>query len=260
MLNLCALSSGSSGNALFIESESTKILVDAGISARELTKRLESMGVKPYELAGIFITHEHWDHIRGLTVFTKRNQIPIYCTAETWRFIASQGVSEHCRRIIQSDDMISIGNLLIEAFPIPHDAVDPVGYRIIQESKSISIATDLGHVPDILREKIRQSQLVFLEANHDVPTLLSGKYPYFLKERILGSRGHLSNDTAADLLADLAEDNLQTVILGHLSRNNNTPEMAFSTVQKRLANCQRKTDNIAVHVCRHGELGEIISI
>jgi phosphoribosyl 1,2-cyclic phosphodiesterase len=260
MLRLCALSSGSSGNALFIESEETRILVDAGISARELTKRLACLGVKPYELSGILITHEHSDHIRGLQVFTKKNQIPVYCTSHTWKFLAVQGVSEICRRVIDSDGSFSVGDLEIEAFPTPHDAADPVGYCVTWQNSKIGIATDLGYIPEYLREKFRQSQMIFLEANHDVPTLLGGKYPHFLKKRILGNLGHLSNDTAAELLAELAGESLQAIVLGHLSRNNNTPEMALSTVQKKLANHCKKADNIAIHVCRHGELGEIISI
>ena len=260
MLSICALASGSSGNAIYVESDGTKLLIDTGISARELTKRLSSLGVKPQELDGILITHEHGDHIRGLRVFTKNYHVPIYCTQNTWYYLAEQGVSERYQRIIHRDEVFEMDDLQIEAFPIPHDAVDPVGFCIANHTSKIGIATDLGHIPEYLRSKFRLAQLVFLEANHDVPMLTKGKYPQFLKERILGNRGHLSNDTAAAFIADLAEENLQKVVLGHLSKNNNTPEMAISAVQNRLENKSIKVDNVVIECCCHGELGRIISI
>jgi len=261
MLNICALSSGSSGNAIYVGTERTKILVDAGISAREISRRLSSLGVAPHDLAGILITHEHTDHIRGLRVFVNRYQIPVYSTEETWYYLEKQMIPLYLQRVIHSHGSFAVEDLQIESFPIPHDAADPVGFKIGFDGKALGVVTDLGHIPAYLHERLDEVQLIFLEANHDVDTLKRGTYPAFLKQRILGHRGHLSNDTAGDFVSVLAGKGLKKIMLGHLSQNNNTPKLALSAVAAKLGQigCQAGVD-IQIDCCHHGQLSGLITI
>jgi phosphoribosyl 1,2-cyclic phosphodiesterase len=260
-LNICALSSGSSGNAICIGSDRTKILVDAGISAREIGRRLMEIGVKPNELAGIVITHEHTDHVRGLRVLATRLDIPVYSTEETWYHLEDCRIPIHLQRVIEHHQHFLIGDLGIEAFPVPHDAVDPLGFKIYNQNTSLGIVTDLGHVPGYLLDRLGDVELIYLESNHDVDMVMAGSYPAFLKRRILGQRGHLSNDTAADFLAMLTERCLKQIVLGHLSKNNNTPQLALASVKSRLKGigCNVGTD-VDIQCCCHGELGIIHSV
>lgn len=235
MMQVCTLASGSSGNALLVRSGGTAVLVDVGISARRITTALREIDVDPRTLSGILITHEHSDHISGLTTLTKQLSLPVYTTAETARQL--------CYRIAFLEDLIrpltpgqgtDIGCIWAHAFRTPHDTDGSVGFSLSSESEKVTVVTDLGHVtPDVL-EQVRGSNLLVAEANHDVDWLQSGSYPYYLKKRILGDFGHLSNEASAELVCSAVESGTSTVLLAHLSSENNTPARAHSVVEQCL--------------------------
>ena len=248
------LASGSKGNAALIRAETQYFLVDMGLSCRELVRRLGQVHIKPEQLSAIFITHEHIDHIKGLTTFTKKYTVPIYSSERTWRAILAKenGINRQACHII--DTNVSYNNVKISSFPIPHDAIDPHGYTFeeLTSGAKCTYATDTGFVTDAVRCAAEDAELLILEANHDVEMLINGRYPAVLKQRILSTRGHLSNDSAGQLLASLAKQP-QEVFLAHLSEENNRPELALSTVTaflKRAGNEQK----IKIHVALQHEV------
>ena len=238
MLKICSLASSSSGNCIYVGTDSTHILVDAGISCKRVKSGLESIDVDPGSIDAVLITHEHSDHIRGLGVLSRRYNIPVYATELTWHAALSSGtVGEIDRtlfRKIESDSDFAINELVIHPFKTSHDAADPVCYTFTKNKKKISIATDLGCYSSYISEKLKGSNVLFIEANHDIEMLKNGSYPFYLKKRILSDTGHLSNETSGRLLSELLNDNLQYVILGHLSKENNRPEIADQTVRSCL--------------------------
>ena len=233
-MRLCSIASGSSGNCIYVGSESTHLLVDAGISGKRVEFGLNSIDMTTRDIQGILITHEHSDHIKGLGVLARRYQIPIYCTRGTMeemqRMTTLGKMPEGLYRIIRADEPFSIGDLDIHPFNISHDAAEPVGYRVNHEDKSVGIATDLGKYNDYIVEQLQGLDALLLEANHDVNMLQVGSYPYYLKQRILGERGHLSNESAGRLLCRLLHDKMKQIMLGHLSRENNYEALAYETV------------------------------
>lgn len=235
MVKFCSLVSGSSGNATFLKCDETRILIDCGISARKAEVLLDSIGEKASQLSGILVTHEHSDHISGIRVLSKKYQIPIYATPQTWNAMGT--VREACGarvREIEAQVPFTIGKVEIEPFEIPHDAAQPVCYSIYAENKKISVATDMGRIVAGLAEKLRQSDVVLLEANYDEEMLQSGPYPYYLKQRIAGNHGHLSNEQASRMACALACSGTRRIILGHLSEKNNLPQLAYDTVAQAL--------------------------
>ncbi len=231
MIKFCSLFSGSSGNCIFIGTETTKVLIDAGVSGSRITEALEEIGEAPEDLSAIFITHEHSDHISGAGIVSRKYRVPIYATSKTWQAM-TRGVGKilpENKKIMESGEQLTLGDLEIKNFSIPHDAVDPVAYSFETGGKRISVATDMGCVTQEIRENIWGSDLILLESNHDIEMLKSGSYPYVLKKRILGDRGHLSNLAAADFLTELALNGTAQFFLGHLSQENNTPECAYET-------------------------------
>jgi phosphoribosyl 1,2-cyclic phosphodiesterase len=234
-LSITPLFSGSSGNAILICTEHTKVLVDAGVSGKRTEEALSSIGVKAGELKAILITHEHSDHILGAGILSRKHNIPIYATAVTWQ--ASNGkIGEikpgNIRKISKSDFFID--DLLIEPFETPHDAADPVGYCLSHASRKVGIATDLGHFPKSVEHRLHSCNLVLLESNHDMDLLLNGSYPHRLKQRIKSRHGHLSNDDAAIAAIKLAAAGVSSILLGHLSQENNDAKLAFRTVTDAL--------------------------
>ncbi len=229
------LASGSKGNAALLTSGNQRFLIDMGISCRTLVQRMRSVGVEPTSLSSIFLTHEHIDHIRGLATFSNKYQIPMYSSERTWKAILlKQGKIDRrwCRIMPQK---LQIGNVSIHSFSIPHDATDPHGYCFLNEASNskCTYLTDTGFVTDIVREEVKGSDILVLEANHDVEMLKNGDYPYDLKQRILSTHGHLSNDSAGWLLAEM--DKLpEQVILAHLSEHNNKPRLALETISNIL--------------------------
>lgn len=235
MLELCTLASGSSGNSLLVTDGRTHVLVDAGISCRRICTGLKELGVEPTELAGVLITHEHSDHISGLTTLTKQLRLPVYASPGTGRQLCYRiAFLEELLRPVVPGEGFSIGGLAIESFPTSHDAAESVGYALSAGGRKAAVVTDLGYVTEAVLRGIRGADLLVAEANHDVEWVQSGPYPYHLKARILGDRGHLSNEAGAELAALAAESGTRAVVLAHLSRENNTPARAWETAARRL--------------------------
>ena len=234
-MELCSIASGSSGNCICAGTDSCHVLIDAGISGKRIEAGLNSIDLKTEEMQAILVTHEHIDHIAGLGVISRRYGLPIYATAPTIEAILhtkSVGkIDESLFHTIEPDETFRIGDLAIEPIHISHDAADPVAYRLNQEEKSMAVMTDLGTYDDHIVEKLKNLDALLLEANHDVRMLQAGAYPYPLKQRILGDRGHLSNELSGQLLGQVLHDNLKHIILGHLSKENNYPDLAYETVR-----------------------------
>lgn len=233
-MKFCSLYSGSSGNSQFIQAGNTKILVDAGLSGKRIQQAIEGIGEKLNEIQGIFITHEHSDHIHGVGVLSRRFNIPIYANEKTW--IAMQPLLGEIKseniRIIEGG--VEIGDLFIQAFDISHDAVNPVGYKIFNKNKKISLLTDTGCVNDDIKKQIEDSDLLLIESNHDEDMVLLGSYPWPLKRRVLGEFGHMSNSLAGTLLSEVLKKGTEIVLLAHLSKENNFPQLAYKTVENIL--------------------------
>ncbi|MBR2822299.1 MAG: MBL fold metallo-hydrolase [Clostridia bacterium] len=226
----CPLFSGSSGNALFCQYGYTRLLIDAGKPGRAIEEALRSIGVDPGTLSGILVTHEHSDHIQGVGVLARRHGLPVYATSGTW--LGMEGkigkIPPELRREFYAGRDFYLGDLGVVSFPIPHDAQEPVGFRLYGGNLSVSTATDLGCFTREVYDQIAGSSLILLESNHD-PDMLrrNPHYSSALKARILGERGHLSNESCAKALRALVNAGTGTVLLGHLSGENNTPELAM---------------------------------
>ena len=232
-IHFCSLASGSSGNCQFIASEETRLLLDAGLSGRYIINALEHIGESLTMVDGLLVTHEHTDHIKGLGVLYRKIRKPIFATAETWDKIKGKtgDVDKEHQRIIVPGVPFTIGDITVKPIAIPHDAVSPVAYGFMNHQAKLCVATDLGMCPDPLREEFYDCDLLMLEANHDVDMLMVGPYPYYLKRRILSDQGHLSNETAGHLIAGaVKQGSVRTVLLAHLSKENNVPELAYQTV------------------------------
>lgn len=233
-MNLCSIASGSSGNCLYAGSGRTSVLVDIGVSAKQAEAGLHTIDRTLKDIDGILLTHEHSDHIRGIGVAARRLGVPIYGTKGTLEAVkscASLGeIDDSLYREIQADVPFMVGDLKVLPFAISHDAAEPVAYRIWSGEKSAAVVTDLGIFNDYIVEHLQGLDAVILEANHDVRMLQAGSYPYYLKQRILGERGHLSNENAGRLLCRILHDRLQAVCLGHLSLENNYEALAYEAV------------------------------
>lgn len=233
----CPLYSGSSGNALFVQYGSTRLLIDAGKSGKMIDEALDMIGVDPRTLDAILITHEHTDHICGAGVMMRKYKLPVYATEGTWVAMEDKlgRIPEGCRRTFDGFSDFYLGDIGVVPFAIPHDAAEPVGYRLWGGHVSISTATDLGYFPRNIRDAVAGSSLVLLESNHDPDMLrMNSHYSYKLKQRILSNHGHLSNDACADALLQLVDSGTQHVILGHLSGENNTPSLARQVSESRM--------------------------
>ena len=231
-LQFCPLFSGSSGNALYVGTDKTKILIDAGLSGAKITAEMDKIGVSPAELKAILVTHEHADHISGVGVLSRRYHLPVYASLGTWAAMSGKvgAIDAGCRISFETGEDFSIGDLDIRPFPTPHDAADPVGYAVSAAGSRVAIATDIGAVRDGWLREVEGADVLLLEANHDVDTLKASRYPYELKRRILSTRGHLSNDDAGKAAAELAKRGVRVIVLGHLSGENNFPELAYASV------------------------------
>jgi phosphoribosyl 1,2-cyclic phosphodiesterase len=232
MIKFCSLFSGSSGNSVFIRSGDTRVLIDAGLSAKRIIEALVSIGEKPSELSAVLVTHEHSDHIRGVGILSRKYNIPIFANMNTWQameqFIGPVNASN--KMYFNTGLEFLLGDIAVKPFPIPHDASEPVGYSFYAEGKKITLATDIGHINLELLGCLEDSDLLMLESNHDVEMLRIGPYPWHLKKRIAGDRGHLSNEMAGKVIAYMAEKGTRRFLLGHLSKENNFPELAYQTV------------------------------
>jgi phosphoribosyl 1,2-cyclic phosphodiesterase len=234
-MEVCILASGSSGNAIYVASAKTRLLIDAGLSARQIAVRLGQLGVVPESLNGICVSHEHGDHVAGLRVLQKRHGLPVYTNAGTLNGIRRQPKSDEISaRVFQTGASFEIGDITVEPFSVPHDAYEPVGFRLQTASTCIGIVTDLGMCTSLIREKLKGCHAIVVEANHDEDLLREAPRPWALKQRIRSRQGHLSNIDAARLIAECATDSLQHVYLAHLSSDCNTPDTALRTVASQL--------------------------
>lgn len=235
MLELCTLASGSSGNCLLVSDGKAHLLVDAGISARRITTGLKGLGIDPGSLSGVLITHAHTDHIAGLATLTKQLRIPVYASRATARQLCYRiAFLEEVLRPFEPGECCRPGGLEVESFPTLHDAEGSVGYAITGGGRKAAVVTDLGRVTEQVLAGVRGAHLLVAEANHDEEWVRSGPYPYYLKKRILGDWGHLSNEAGADLCCTAVEWGARAVVLAHLSAENNTPARAYDTVRLAL--------------------------
>lgn len=235
-LSFCSFSSGSSGNCYLIKSEDTAILVDAGISGKKIFEGLEKVNTLREHLAGVVITHEHSDHTKSIkTLIKKVKGLRAYANQKTWNRLDAE-ICENQRETFTTGDSFLIGNIMVKTFQVSHDAVDPVGFSFYLGEKQISIVTDTGCMNEEIIAEISDADILILEANHDVDMLRVGRYPWFLKQRILGEEGHLSNVAAGETLVRILSENCKErhVLLAHLSKENNFPEMAYQTVKNIL--------------------------
>ena len=244
MMEVAALASGSSGNCFYVENEGKGILIDAGISSKQIVERLKALKKNPEKIKGIFITHEHSDHIRGVDVFARQFRVPIFVTKPTAKsafLCKSRDLIKH----IKNNETIAIGGMKVEAFSKSHNAADPVSYSI-WNGKKVSIITDVGYGCDNVISNVSDSDFLFLESNHDEIMLERGPYPYFLKQWIKSNNGHLSNLQAALCVLEHSKSKLKHVVLSHLSKTNNTEKLAMETFHHLLK--ERKDLNAKVSV------------
>lgn len=227
-MRICQLASGSKGNSIYIESEKTRILIDAGLSALQISNRLATIGVEADSLDAVFVTHEHGDHSRGLGPLSRRYRLPIYLHSATHAALPKLG--SVIERFFEVGETISFQDLEIHPFPITHDAAAPVGFVVETVSGNVGVATDMGVATRLVQNRLQQCRALVLETNHDEELLRDGPYPWALKQRIRSNHGHLSNADGAALLEQLVWDGLEAVFLAHLSETNNTPQLAQQTV------------------------------
>lgn len=265
-MRMCSIASGSSGNCIYVGSDNSHLLIDTGISKKRIEEGLNKLEIKGDELDGILITHEHSDHIKGLGVFSRKYEIPIYATPGTIAGIKESSslgkMPEGLLHPIKADHPFQLGELDVHPFAISHDANEPSGYRFEQDGKKIAVATDLGKYDEYTVENLKDLNAVLLESNHDIHMLEVGPYPYYLKQRVLGDRGHLSNELSGRLLCDILHNNLQSVLLGHLSKENNYEELAYETVKLEVTLGQNpyKGDDIPIAVAKRDQVSAVIEV
>ncbi|MEW5948101.1 MAG: MBL fold metallo-hydrolase [Thermodesulfobacteriota bacterium] len=257
MIRFCVLASGSKGNCTYLESQGARFLVDAGLSATEITRRLNTIGVSPDSLNGVIVTHEHNDHIRGVGVISRRFDLPVYMTSATHRAAARYlgRIKEVCT--VESGRSFSVDSITVHPFSIPHDAADPIGLCVSNDRVKLGISTDLGMVTRLASNELKGCQAVIMEANHDPEMLEYGPYPWELKQRIKGRLGHLSNYQTCQLLEEILHPGLQHIVLAHLSQVNNHPEKAYQTVKNFLKQSSAATGLSLSWQDRVGKLVEI---
>lgn len=252
MTRFCTLFSGSSGNAVYLSTERGAVLIDCGMSGKQTLEAMRAAGLDPCDVQAILITHEHSDHVKGAGILSRKLHVPIYATEGTWAGMEAcvGDVPLHHRIAIMAGESFFLNDLEIVPFTIPHDANDPVGYRIYTPKTSVAVATDLGYFSDTVRDAVSGAEVVLLESNHDPEMLKCNPYyPSHLKQRILGRKGHLSNASGAQAAVELAQNGTRHLLLGHLSSENNTPELAYRTAHTALTDAGAEIDaDVTLHV------------
>ncbi|MCY0902441.1 MAG: MBL fold metallo-hydrolase [Firmicutes bacterium] len=241
-MRVSVLASGSTGNAVYVEAGDTKVLLDAGVGIRQLQAAFKEIGVSLETLDAILVTHEHSDHVRGLAALLRRVSVPVYATAGTWSQIASasEGCADLVARTIGAGVPFTLGALTCEPFALSHDAEEPVGFSLYAGGRKLVLATDLGYASARVKEVTKGADAYILETNHDVEMLRAGPYPWHLKRRILGDKGHLSNAHAAEYLLDVMGEATGEVYLAHLSQENNRPDLAHHELARALLSVHRE--------------------
>lgn len=265
-MRLVSIASGSSGNCIYVGTDSTHILVDAGISCKRIEQGLNEVGIKGSELNAVVITHEHSDHVKGLGVLARKYGIPVYATRETLEEIAGMKyLGEYPKELfhpVLPDVQFEVGDMQLLPFSIDHDAADPVAYRVMGGRRQIAVATDMGHYDQYIIEHLQGLDAILLESNHDVNMLQTGPYPYYLKQRILSDHGHLSNENAGRLLNHILHDHLKQILLGHLSKENNYEALAYETVKLEIdqGDCPYRAGDFPITVAKRDEMSEIFNL
>ncbi len=265
-MKMLSVASGSSGNCIAICSDNTLVIVDTGISRKRIEEGLNRYDLTLKDASAILVTHEHSDHISGLGVVSRKDNIPIYSSKGTIDSILDCGslgkVDKELFNYINPDESFSIGDLEINPFRISHDAAEPVAYRVSQGDKSVAVATDMGTFTDYTVDNLKNVNALLLEANHDIRMLQTGPYPYYLKQRILSDKGHLSNERCGELLSKVLHDDLKKVYLGHLSKENNYDKLAYEAVRMEIKmsdNCY-SADDFDIQVAKRTEPSTYIEI
>jgi phosphoribosyl 1,2-cyclic phosphodiesterase len=263
-VSVTVLASGSQGNCTLVCSDGTRVLVDAGLSCKELLRRMVLCGESPSDISAIVITHEHTDHVSGLRVLAKKLKVPVYMTGATYdayrrfaRDSAGNRVKLERLEAFQAGRAFQIGKITVMPFTIPHDAVDPVGFTFSGEGIKVGVCTDLGYMPASVRHHIRGCQVLMIESNHDLEMLRGGPYPWAVKQRVMSRVGHLSNDALANFLTTDYDGGAEFLILAHLSEQNNHPEIARMTAERALGEQRNFVRNQLVLAAQHEPLPAI---
>lgn len=247
MFKYCSLYSSSSGNSFFVQSDSTKIIIDAGVSLKKITTALEEININGEDINAILVTHDHIDHTKSIATLSNKYNIPVYANKKTWEAIPeiASKIPECNKKLFTISETFSVGDIKILPFHTPHDAADPCGFNLYNSNKKISIATDIGYVSEELLNHLKESSCILLESNYDPEILKCSRYPYMLKQRISGDKGHLSNISAAKTLSELYKSGLEKALLIHLSKENNFPELAYETIKNETLNCTNLSIDVA---------------
>ncbi|OOO00346.1 MAG: MBL fold metallo-hydrolase [Epulopiscium sp. Nele67-Bin004] len=264
-MKLCAIASGSKGNCTYIGSQGLNILVDVGISGKQAIRGLDEINIEGTDIDAIFITHEHNDHIKGVGIFSRKFDTPIYATEKTWQVIDTNNmigkVAQQNKKIIKPNKCIKLNKTEITPFSIKHDSVDPVGYTFETDNKKIAVLTDIGSIDDDVFCHMKNCNGMLVESNHDESILQVGDYPPNLKKRILGEYGHISNETSAQFIADIYNKNLKWVVLGHLSQDNNFPDLAYVTFKNTLATNGIKIKiDIEIYIAEQNKISKLLCV
>lgn len=266
MIQLCSLYSGSSGNCILVGDGNNHLLIDAGVSGKKIEEALNSKGLKSQDISGILITHEHIDHVKAVGIMARRYGMPLYATNGTFEAIKQMSslgkIDDSLINIIRADEDFYLKDMKIHPIRISHDVNEPVAYRIYSKDKSVAVVTDLGNYDEYIINEVSNLDALLIEANHDVRMLQTGPYSYPLKMRILSERGHLSNEASGQLLSRVLHDGIQNIILGHLSHENNYPDLAYETVRSEIdmADNDYKSIDFNIEVASREAPGRLIEI
>ena len=260
MLHFCSLYSSSEGNCFYVHGLNTHILIDAGVSLKKIEEALSSIGVDIKDIQAVLVTHEHTDHSKSLSTISKKYNIPIYANKKTWEALPLQKekISKENQKTFTPEEYFSVGDLTVFPFRTPHDAACPCGFNITCDGTKISVATDLGHITPTIIKNLENSSFVLLESNYDTEVLKCCSYPYNLKTRISGPSGHLSNIDASHTIVKLMKTGLKEVMLGHLSKESNFPELAYQTVLDEVTS--QTNIQLPIHIASRSMPTDIIHI
>ncbi len=255
-MRVCVLGSGSNGNSTFVEHQSTRLLIDAGLRAKELVERLKRIHVDPSTLDGIFVSHEHHDHIAGAGPLSRKFKIPIYISPRALGH-ASSALQHLTHFPIGADLPLQVGSITVTPFATPHDSVDPLAFALRGGSSRICVVSDIGFIPESMRPRLRNSDLLVIESNHDLEMLRTGPYPWSLKQRVMSNFGHLSNEALAYFFGEHMDGTQRRIMLIHLSRQNNHPQIAYVSANRAL---EKKCKNVELHISLQDESSEILEV
>ncbi len=265
-MRMYSIASGSSGNCIYVGSTATHLLIDVGISCKRTEEGLRDLELCGRDIDGILVTHEHSDHIAGLSVLSRKYDIPIYASKGTIDWMKKDSklkcLDEELFHVVAADEKFTIKDLVVNPMIISHDAAQPLAYRVAYGTSKVAVCTDLGYFNDYTVESLKGMNALLLESNHDVNMLQVGHYPYYLKQRILGNQGHLSNENSGRLLSKIAHDGLETILLGHLSKDNNLPELAYEAVRMEinLSDCPYQASDFRIEVAKRSEPTPVVNV